>query len=153
MCNTYEPPLPEDVEAPKQGKSVIASQYPNERKRSLLAYSKANGVSGELTVEVDPSAKEFAPNITLGELCVFIPGSPELHHITEVSVLSVHEFMPGVRVVVATNPANFEAYNRYDELEINRIYIYINISSAQVASRGTLVVHIKKNSFVSVNYA
>lgn len=61
---------------------------------------------------MDHSAMEFGPNITLGQLCVFIPGNANFHHIIEVSVMSIHVFMPGIRVVIATNPTNFDSYNR-----------------------------------------
>lgn len=130
MCNTYEPPLSEEnVENSKGGKPIISPEDPNigskERNRTLFPYLNANSVRRDPTVGQDWSAKNFAPNIFLRELCVFIPGSPESHLITEVSVLSIHVFMPGARVVVATHPTNFESYNRYVEHGLNLIKKYI----------------------------
>lgn len=107
MCKTQEPPpLGVDMQGTNQSGLSVGTG------RSLLAYLGAIGVHRELSDKLDPFATESVSNITLGQLCVFIPGDAKLHHIIEVSVLSIRVFMPGARVVVATNSANFDSYNR-----------------------------------------
>lgn len=112
MCDTYEPPP--EMETTKQitpSNSTLYAEGPTGTTRSLVLYSGTGSVNQEIN-DVDPSLTEFSPNITMGQLCIFIPGHPELHHVTEVSILSIIFFMPGTRVVVATHPENFDSYNR-----------------------------------------
>ena len=54
----------------------------------------------------------FTQNVARGELCAFLPGYLEFLAETNVTVNSILEFMPGVRVSIATGIYDFHAYNR-----------------------------------------
>lgn len=51
--------------------------------------------------------------MTRGELCAVLPGYLEFFAEINVSVHSILDFMPGMRVVIATNVYDFHVYNRY----------------------------------------
>eukprot|EP00752_Nemacystus_decipiens_P010095 g8996.t1 len=63
-------------------------------------------------MEDDPRGVVFTQNVARGELCVFLPGHLEFLAETNVTVNSILQFMPGVRVSIATGIYDFHAYNR-----------------------------------------
>lgn len=54
--------------------------------------------------------QDFTNDLKRGEICVFVEGGARHIHQAEVAVRSVVEFMPGVRVAVATEPDSVAAY-------------------------------------------
>ncbi|CAM9369137.1 unnamed protein product, partial [Ectocarpus sp. 12 AP-2014] len=60
----------------------------------------------------DPAATKYIGTTTRGHLCAFIHGYVELLSETKVSVSSVLDLMPGMRVAIATDGTGFQAFNR-----------------------------------------
>lgn len=103
MCDTHEPPESDgsEVEAMKVDLNPVALRSP-----------WTHGADASREGVVDPAATQYIGNITRGEICAFLRGYfeflPELH----ASVSSVIDFMPGVRVGIATAQRDFHVFNR-----------------------------------------
>lgn len=54
----------------------------------------------------------FTHDLARGDLCAFIGGNADELEQTSITVESILEFMPGMRVAVATEPDSFDAYDR-----------------------------------------
>lgn len=54
----------------------------------------------------------FVDNVTHGDICIFLPGYFQFFHETRIAAASISNFMPGVRVVVATHPIYFNVFHR-----------------------------------------
>jgi len=54
----------------------------------------------------------FTKDTKRGEICAFIEGRADQVLQTDVTVQSVLEFLPGLRVAVAVEPESLEAYER-----------------------------------------
>lgn len=114
MCNTHEPPLPigshttatventghRSADTGDGLPSAISSQ---ESKRKLLAAADDSS---------DPAATAYIGTTTRGHICAFMGGYIELLPETKVSVSSVLELMPGMRVAIATDATGFQEFER-----------------------------------------
>lgn len=115
LCATHEPP--------------VAAWYNSAKKESgdVLPGVEGGGAattqsSLPLQLEAVPEAPKvgmpapatitYSGDITRGEVCAFLPGYFEFLPETRVSVSSVLHFMPGMRVGIATNPVDFQVFNR-----------------------------------------
>ncbi|CAM9226822.1 unnamed protein product, partial [Hapterophycus canaliculatus] len=103
MCDTHEPPESDgsEVEAMKVDLNPLALRSPWER--------AADTPEEEVK---DPSATEYFGNVTYGEICAFLRGYFEFLPEVNASVSSVIDFMPGVRVGIATGHKDFHVFNR-----------------------------------------
>ena len=54
----------------------------------------------------------YMDDLVRGNICAFIAGDVEEVDQVEVAVMSVLQFLPGMRVAVATDNAGFHAYQR-----------------------------------------
>lgn len=59
------------------------------------------------------SEEPFTAGVTRGNICVFLAGGADELEQIDVSVQSVMDFVPGVRVAVAANDESLGAYERY----------------------------------------
>ncbi|CAN0285107.1 unnamed protein product [Ectocarpus sp. 6 AP-2014] len=114
MCNTHEPPLPigshtkatvEDTghRSADTGDGLPSAVSSQESKRKLLAVADESN---------DPAATAYIGTTTRGHICAFMRGFVELLPETRVSVSSVLELMPGIRVAIATDAAGFQEFTR-----------------------------------------
>lgn len=67
------------------------------------------GIEAFLAMSADLS---FSHDLVRGDLCAFIGGSADELEQTTITVESIIEFMPGMRVAVAVEPDSFDAYDR-----------------------------------------
>lgn len=78
------------------------------RRRRLTPIAMVEEVEEE---EFDPWVHEsFAPGIEMGDLCAFMGSTAGLLEETEVTVRSVIEFMPGVRVALAVAEEDLDMF-------------------------------------------
>lgn len=115
MCNTHEPPPPirsytHDKEEEKRHGGADAgggstSVIPPPQK------SNTNVVSVEGDSD-DPAATEYIGTTARGHMCAFLRGHSRLLPIMKVSVSSILEFMPGMRIGIATHPTELGEFNR-----------------------------------------
>ncbi|CAM9997646.1 unnamed protein product, partial [Ectocarpus sp. 8 AP-2014] len=114
MCNTHEPPLPiglhtkatvEDTghRSADTGDGLPSAVSSQESKRKLLAAADESN---------DPAATAYIGTTTRGHICAFMRGYVELLPETKVSVSSVLELMPGMRVAIATDATGFQEFER-----------------------------------------
>lgn len=68
-----------------------------------------DGVEGFLA---SSASLPFTHELVRGDLCAFIGGRAGEVEQTRVTVESILEFMPGMRVAVAVEPESFDAYDR-----------------------------------------
>ena len=64
------------------------------------------------------STPVFGGSITRAQICAFIPGYFAFLAETTVAVSSVAEFMPDMKVAIATSPSDFHVFTRLDSLTI-----------------------------------
>ncbi|CAM9442866.1 unnamed protein product [Ectocarpus sp. 4 AP-2014] len=115
MCDTHEPPVP-IVSFSRNGKEEIGSSSDDNAGEA----SSSSNSSGEDKPEMlstidnhaDPSRTTHIGTTTRGHMCAFLQGYFELLAETRVSVDSILDFMPGMRVAIATHPRDFHAYHR-----------------------------------------
>lgn len=103
MCDTHEPPESDgsEVEAMKVDLNPLALRSPWEHE---AATSRKD--------VMDPAETEYVGGITRGEICAFMRGYFEFLPEINASVSSVIDFMPGVRVGIATGHRDFHVFNR-----------------------------------------
>ncbi|CAM9840562.1 unnamed protein product [Scytosiphon promiscuus] len=96
MCDTLEP----------------VSAYNSRRlSRSSQLDDRDHGEEGEFEWYMRGAADTaFTHDVKRGEICAFIQGGPGRLQQTEVTVQSILEFVPGIRVAVATEPGSLAAY-------------------------------------------
>lgn len=68
-----------------------------------------------------PSMLPFVNDIVRGELCAFFVSYSSFIRETEVAVKSIHQFMPGMRIAIATHPNDYSVHERWEgETRIGR---------------------------------
>ncbi|CAM9279034.1 unnamed protein product, partial [Ectocarpus sp. 12 AP-2014] len=105
LCATHEPPL---------SAGSLKSHIEEELGRGGGGGGDANA-STTFPLESDRSNHStavFVGSTTINQMCVFLRGYFDLLAETRLSVSSVLEFMPGMRVAVATHPRDFQVFNR-----------------------------------------
>lgn len=103
MCNTHEPPtsskkLSSDLEKIVRTKWSSVGDTTRRAKRVVEHGDRANEV--------------FLGPIHHGSICAFLPGYRDFFGEANVAIQSVATFMPGIRIAIATSPANFHLFNR-----------------------------------------
>lgn len=103
MCDTHEPPESDgsEVEEWKVDLNPLDLRSP---------WGSGPDIPGKDFV--NPAATEYIGNVTRGEICVFLRGYFEFLPELIASVHSVSDFMPGVRVGIATGHKDFHVLNR-----------------------------------------
>lgn len=79
---------------------------------SFLFYS-FSGIRREKHKPATPDMEPFTKDLVRGNLCAFVSGYHVFLPETLVAVRSVHHFMPGMRMTVATHPGEFSVFNRW----------------------------------------
>lgn len=115
MCDTHEPPpaiRPDptlELDGVGRNSPVAVTDAPAADNAARAAtYTE----EPEKAAEVDAAAIEYSGNITRSEICAFMVGYAAFLSETSVGVSSVLHFMPGTKVAIATNPTDFDVFNR-----------------------------------------
>ncbi|CBJ30864.1 hypothetical protein Esi_0218_0031 [Ectocarpus siliculosus] len=158
MCNTHEPPLPigsktkatvEDTghRSADTGDGLPSAVSSQESKRKLLAVADESN---------DPAATAYIGTTTRGHICAFMRGFVELLPETKVSVSSVLELMPGMRVAIATDAAGFQEFARAFAhlpdvaIELSKSVSHGALIADEVCGKGTrLIYYIEAGQVVS----
>ncbi|CAM9766040.1 unnamed protein product [Scytosiphon promiscuus] len=114
MCATHEPP---EVSGP-----IFEAFSPNQTVTSsgdATLVRMNSSVEGNLEepredshTTIDPSKTVHSGDVLRGEMCAFVRGYYEFLRETEVAVSSILQFMPGMRVGIATLPRDYHVFNR-----------------------------------------
>lgn len=64
------------------------------------------------TVFDDASKQSFGRGLVRGGLCAFITARSDDVHQVEVTVMSILQFVPGIRIVIAAEENGFDAFKR-----------------------------------------
>ena len=104
MCNTHEPPT--SIEVP------VESETQEPEPPSSLPHSPDRGNTNAKDLVGDAAATEYVAGIKRGDLCAFMLGYFDFLPETNVSVQSVLQFMPGMRVTIVTDRRDFSVFNR-----------------------------------------
>ncbi|CAM9820997.1 unnamed protein product [Ectocarpus fasciculatus] len=107
MCDTHEPPVPVASFSTKV-KEMGSGEDPS----SLISSGDGKPEIFAIDSDADPSITEYIGTTTHGHMCAFLQGYFELLAETRVSVASILDLMPGMRVAIATHPRDFHAYYR-----------------------------------------
>lgn len=100
MCDTHEPPQPTDTLAKRLNEITVTT------------LDEANEVDERHALYGDPGVDGFPGGLKRTHICAFIPGYFEFLPETDITVSSIVQFMPGMRIVIATHPMDFHVYNR-----------------------------------------
>ncbi|CAN0000310.1 unnamed protein product [Ectocarpus sp. 6 AP-2014] len=116
MCNTHEPPPPigsytNDKEEEDGHGSADAGNGPTLVAPAPQERNNKEIVSGDEESQ-GPAATEYIGTTTRGHICAFMRGYSRLLPMMKVSVSSVLQFMPGMRIGITTHPREFEEFNR-----------------------------------------
>ena len=105
MCETHEPPHDrEETELIAGFESLVHGMD--------RVSAKSSTTVEEPSPDMDPAATPFIGDITRGNICVFIPGYFDFFHETRLAVDAILNFMPGVRVAIATDPKEYHVFHR-----------------------------------------
>ncbi|CAB1106307.1 unnamed protein product [Ectocarpus sp. CCAP 1310/34] len=158
MCNTHEPPLPigshtkATVENTGKRSADTSDGLPSavssrESKRKLLAAADESN---------NPAAIAYIGTTTRGHICAFMRGYVELLPETKVSVSSVLELMPGMRVAIATDATSFQEFDRAFAhlpgvtIGLSKSVSYGALIADEVCGEGTrLIYYIEAGQVVS----
>lgn len=102
LCATHEPPTTKWSDLTQTTPGIDR----DEPSQASPAVTDSKGP------EVDDASITYSGNITRGEMCAFLSGYFEFLPEARVAVSSVVHFMPGMRVGIATNPRDFQVFNR-----------------------------------------
>lgn len=114
MCDTHEPPVP-IASFPRNMKEMGNDSDDGTGEDPSSSISSGKDISQIFAATdngVDPSTTEYIGTTTHGHMCAFLQGYFEFLAETRVSVASILDFMPGMRVAIATHPRDFHAYQR-----------------------------------------
>lgn len=92
------------------------------------------GLPREEIVPITPALMPYTKDLVRGDICAFTTGYFVFLAETAVSVKSIVHFMPGMRVIVATDPAYFSVFNRWVNSRRYTIY-YSSMIVVGVGSR------------------
>ncbi|CAM9650691.1 unnamed protein product, partial [Ectocarpus sp. 12 AP-2014] len=114
MCDTHEPPVPiaSFSRNMKEMGSVTDHDTGKDPSSSISSKEGKPEVFAAIDNDADPSTTQYIGTITRGDMCAFLQGYFELLAETRVSVASILDFMPGMRVAIATHPSDFHAFHR-----------------------------------------
>ncbi|CAM9163653.1 unnamed protein product, partial [Ectocarpus sp. 8 AP-2014] len=115
MCDTHEPPEP-IASFSRNMKEEMGSGNDDdtgEDPSSSISFKEGKpAVLAAIDNDADPSTTQYIGTTTRGDMCAFLQGYFELLAETRVSVASILNFMPGMRVAIATHPSDFHAFHR-----------------------------------------
>ncbi|CAM9281830.1 unnamed protein product, partial [Ectocarpus fasciculatus] len=114
MCNTHEPPPPIGSNTnDKQEESGHGGADAGNGPTLAIPPQESNKevVPGEEESD-DPAATEYIGTTARGHMCAFMRGHARLLPMTKVSVSSILDFMPGMRIGIATHPRDLKEFNR-----------------------------------------
>lgn len=113
MCDTHEPPLATRQNRTVELESVVKIE--SAPSGAAIGAGEVNTGADVATTEapqVDIADIKFSGDITRGEMCAFMIGYAKYLPEANVGVSSVLHFMPGMKVGIATNPRDFDVFNR-----------------------------------------
>lgn len=82
------------------------------RRLTATTVSEGENASDALSMFSEASVLPYVNDLVRGNLCAFIAGSLDEVDEVEVAVMSVLQFLPGMRVAVAADNAAFDSYDR-----------------------------------------
>ncbi|CBN75425.1 expressed unknown protein [Ectocarpus siliculosus] len=122
MCHTFEPPTEEDEWTPPitaedddgtigggHGAAAAAAAAGAE---DAAAPKVLTSSSTDDDTPYDPANEPYLKDITRGQICAFMTGFSSFLKETEVTVKSIVQFMPGMRVAIATQDHDVSVFER-----------------------------------------
>lgn len=82
------------------------------RRLAATTFPGGEGASDALSMFSEATVLPYVNDLVRGNLCAFMAGSLDEVDRVEVAVMSVLQFLPGMRVAVAADDAAFDAYDR-----------------------------------------
>ena len=115
MCETHEPP-PEGHDT-----KTVVGIVPIVELGSMEEVSSTDKKDKkEPPQDFNSSGIPFIGDVRRGNICIFTSGYFDFFHETRLLVETIMEFMPGVKVAVATHPMDYHVYNRYVDASSKR---------------------------------
>ncbi|CAM9604376.1 unnamed protein product [Scytosiphon promiscuus] len=130
MCHTFEPPTEDDdwkppvtagdddgtlIEPNADGSDAEETERAPPQEITCV-YTTSRGffqmTSTDDEVPYNPSNEPYVKDITRGQICAFMTGFSSFLGETEVTVKSIIEFMPGMRIAIATQAADVSVFQR-----------------------------------------
>ncbi|CAN0179751.1 unnamed protein product, partial [Ectocarpus fasciculatus] len=114
MCNTHEPPLPigSHTEATVEDSGHGSADAGDGLSSAVSSKESSQEIPAAADERKDPAETAYIGTTTRGHICAFMRGYVELLPEMKVSVSSVLELMPGMRVAIATNKGGLQTFNR-----------------------------------------
>lgn len=94
-----------------KGSHTVNKKAQRKRKNRKLQNAEAKDAQ---SMFAEATVLPYVNDLVRGNLCAFVSGHLDEVDQVEVAVMSVLQFLPGMRVAVAADSAGFDAYDRYE---------------------------------------
>ncbi|CAM9790044.1 unnamed protein product [Ectocarpus fasciculatus] len=117
MCHTFEPPTEDDdwespVEAVHAGARVELGEEDDAGTQEQAPQTSSSVTFTDEDTSSNPAEEPFVTGIKRGQICAFLTSNAFFLKETEITVKSIGQFMPGMRVAIATDADNVSVFKR-----------------------------------------
>lgn len=102
-----------DLKAAEEFDKELEKEEEEEEEEESGGGGGSEDVQGTVSFFSKASRRPYSDGLVRGDLCVFIPARAEEIARWEVAVVSILQFVPGVRVAIAAEEDALDAYKRY----------------------------------------